>query len=134
MSKLDPTPYISEFLRLLASELETNKALAKRLSAPLIEYLNSNELKDQGSRIRKTQKPSIPEGFDPFKTYYEKGGVGLLASLQNMDTTTLKYIISEYGLDPARTYSRWRKHERLSSFIVDRVKALSNKGKVFGPR
>ncbi len=134
MSRLDPAPYMVEFLRLLASELETNKSLARRLSAPLIDYLNSEDTKSEGSPIRKSHKPSIPEGFDPFKIYYEKGGVGLMASLQDMEINTLKSVLSEYGLDPSRSYSRWRKHERLSSLIVERVKALSNKGKVFGPR
>ncbi|KUG03288.1 hypothetical protein ASZ90_019387 [hydrocarbon metagenome] len=135
MSKPDPTPYMVEFLRLLASELETNTPLAKRLSLPLMEYLNSNVIKDPGSPTRKSKKPSsIPEGFNPLKIYYEQGEAGLMTSLQDMDINTLKSIISEYGLDPARTYSRWRKHERLSSFIVERVKALNNKGKVFGPR
>ncbi len=132
MSKTDPTPYMAEFLRLLASELETNKSLAKHLSGPFMDYLNG--AKAESGLPGKSNKPSIPEGFDPFKIYYEKGGVGLMAFLQDMEIATLKSILSEYGLDPARTYTRWRKHERLSSLIVDRVKALSHKGKVFGPR
>ncbi len=132
MSKLDPTPYMAEFLRLLASELETNKSLARRLSGPFSDYLNGQ--KAESSRPGKSRKPSGTEGFDPFKIYYEKGGVGLMASLQDMEINTLKSILSEYGLDPARTYTRWRKHERLSSLIVERVKALSTKGNVFGPR
>jgi hypothetical protein len=126
---------MADFLRLLASELENNKSMAKRLSAPLLAFLESETLAAPKQPRGKTKiESSLPEGFDPFHIYYEQGKLGLLASLQGLDINTLKAVLSEYGLDPARTYARWRKRERLTDLIVERVKALSNKGKVFESR
>jgi len=133
MSKSNPGPYMAEFLRQLAREVENNKSLSRRLSTPFFDYIKTCENKkpSENKRPQQASKNLIPEGFDPFMIYHEKGGVGLLSSLQDMDVSTLKAILAEYGLDPARTYTRWRKHERLSALILERIKAMSNKGRVF---
>ncbi|MEA1960741.1 MAG: hypothetical protein U9N81_05580 [Bacillota bacterium] len=134
MAANDISKVMAEFLRLLAGEVESNQALAKRLSVPFTEYIN--QLPDKAPvspRIpkQKTEKAIVPEGFDPFAIYYEQGSVGLLAALSDKDPAILKAILSHFALDPTRSYTRWRKQERLAEFIVQRVKAMSTKGSAF---
>lgn len=134
MSKNDLAPYMAEFLRLVANEIENNKSLAKRLSPPLLEFLQENQEKKKTSSSSYSQKNTeklIPEGFDPFQIFHEKGSVGLFSALQNMDAASCKAVLSHFALDPTRSYNRWRKQERLADFIVQRVKAMTSKGEVF---
>lgn len=134
MSADKPAFYMAQFLRLLADEVENNKAMAKRLAAPFKEYLEAEEKKASAvprSRNKKSIRELIPDGFDPFQIYYEKGSVGLYSSLQPMDAQVLKAVLSHFALDPTRSYIRWRKPERLAEFIVQRVKAMSSRGEVF---
>lgn len=134
MASDDLTSTMAHFLRLLADEVENNKTMAKRLSLPFNQYINQQRdkpAKPARSTQKKADKAQIPEGFDPFLIHYEHGSVGLLSALAEMDAATCKAILSHFGLDPARTYTRWRSPERLANFIVQRVKAMSGKGKAF---
>lgn len=134
MASNDLTPVMADFLRVLADEVEKNHALAKRLSVPLADYINQLPDKSMTSARTPRKKPEkmpIPKGFDPFLIYYEQGSVGLMSALQAIDSATCKAILSHFALDPTRSYTRWRKKEKLADFIVERVKAMSNKGKVF---
>lgn len=126
--------HMAQFLRLLADEVENNKAMAKRLAAPLAEYLAAEGKKASAAsslRSKKSTRELIPEDFDPFEIYYEKGSVGLYSALQPMDAQVLKAVLSYFALDPTRSYTRWRKQERLAEFVVQRVKAMSSRGEAF---
>ena len=123
---------LAAFLRLLAEEVEKNQALAKRLSPPFQEWINASTTpKVLPARKKAAKAPEIPEDFDPFRIYHDQGSTGLYAALQDYDAAQCKVILSKFALDPVRKYSRWRKQERLANFIVERVKAMSEKGRVF---
>ncbi len=55
----------------------------------------------------------------------------MLKSLDNLDAAQCKNLISHYALDPSRSYVRLRRQDRLVELIVQRVKAVVNKGEVF---
>lgn len=132
MSSPDMSKAMAEFLRLLAREIENNHAMAKRLGGPLEEWLKQQMVPAMASPRRKTVLNStIPDDFDPFRIYHDQGSVGLLAALQIFDAAQCKTILSQFALDPGRSYTRWRKQDRLATFIVERVKAVSEKGRVF---
>lgn len=134
MSAKQFAPFMAEFLRQLALELENNQALAKRLAFPFEQMLAEHKPANVPAKSRsRTPKPEalIPEGFDPFQIYYEQGSPGLYAGLQGLEVPVLKSILAHFALDPARSYTQWRKHERLVNFIVDRVRTMSSKGQVF---
>ncbi len=132
MSSPDMTAALAGFLRLLAEEVEKNQSLARRLALPFQEWLNQ-QTKDQviSTRRKAVSSVPIPEDFDPFRIYHDQGSVGLYAVLQNYDAAQCKAILSRFALDPVRSYSRWRRQDRLAKFIVERVKAMSEKGRVF---
>jgi len=121
---------MAEFFRALAVEIENSPALARKLAVP---FQNVAQAGGQAAPKRRQtkEKAQVPEGFDPFQIYYDQGGVGLQQALEPLDAVTLKAILTHFALDPARSYTRWRKPERLSAFIIERVKALSNKGQAF---
>ncbi|MGS0764523.1 hypothetical protein [Syntrophomonas curvata] len=131
MSSPDMTAALAGFLRLLAEEVEKNQALARRLSLPFQDWLNQPLEAKVSTRKKTASSVQIPEDFDPFRIYHDHGSVGLYAVLQNYDAAQCKAILSYFALDPVRSYSRWRKQERLADFIVERVKAMSEKGRVF---
>jgi hypothetical protein len=121
---------MAEFFRALAIEIESSPTLARKLAVP---FQNVAQASSQAApRKRQTkEKAQVPEGFDPFQIYYDQGGLGLQQALEPLDAPTLKAILAHFALDPARSYTRWRKPERLTTFIIERVKALSNKGQAF---
>ncbi|HEY8322936.1 MAG TPA: hypothetical protein VIG77_00485 [Ktedonobacterales bacterium] len=47
------------------------------------------------------------------------------------DLPTLRAIVRERRLDPARISARWTARERVISLIVDQVKARANHGQAF---
>ncbi|MDD4550431.1 MAG: hypothetical protein PHT79_11820 [Syntrophomonadaceae bacterium] len=57
--------------------------------------------------------------------------VGLYSALQPMEALVLKAVLSHFALDPTRSYTRWRKRERLAEFVVQRVKAMRSRGEAF---
>lgn len=121
---------IAEFFRALAVEIENSPALARKLAVPFQNMAEAGREATPKKRQTK-EKVQVPEGLDPFQIYYDQGGLGLQQALEPMDAATLKAILAHYALDPARSYTRWRKPERLTAFIIERVKALSNKGQAF---
>ncbi len=122
---------MAEFFRALAGEIENSPSLARKLASPFQNLVAAGGQKSP-KKPKSRSKASVPEGFDPFQIYYDQGGLGLQQAMESMDAATLKAILNHFALDPTRSYSRWRKEERLINYIIDRVKALSHKGEVFG--
>lgn len=132
MSK-DLAAAMADFLRILALEVENNRSLAKRLAVPFEDFLE--EVREKGAvkeKKGKKAKAALPEGFDPFQVYYDRGRVGLYEALSSFDTAALKAVIAHFSLDPSRSYTRWRKPEKLMELIVEKVKAGAERGKAFG--
>ena len=121
---------MAEFFRALAVEIENSPSLARKLAVPFHKVSQAG-LQIASKKRQTKEKAQVPEGFDPFQIYYDQSGLGLQQALEPLDAATLKAILAHFGLDPARSYTRWRKSERLSAFIIERVKALSNKGQAF---
>lgn len=120
---------MADFLRILAEEVERNRSLAKRLAVPFEEFLA--EVREKGAKSGKKAKAAVPEGFDPFKVYYDKGSVGLYEELLSFDTPILKAILTSFALDPSRGYTRLRKPEKLRDLIVEKVRAMGERGEAF---
>ncbi len=121
---------MAEFFRALALEIESSPALARKLARPF-QKLNETGRQAAPQKRQRKSKATVPEGFDPFRIYFDQGGLGLRQALETMDAATLKAVLGHFALDPTRSYIRWRKEERLSAYIVERVKALSHKGEAF---
>lgn len=68
---------------------------------------------------------------DPFAVYRTQGVEGLRAALDALELPTLRAIVRERRLDPARISARWTARERVISLIVDQVKARANHGQAF---
>lgn len=129
------TGCLAQMLRILSEEVEGNKKLAIRLAVPWQAYLADSmpaisAASDKPPRKKKATSKE-PPALDPFMAFLEGGSVGLIKALENVEVQECKTIISHYALDPSRSYVRWRKKERLVEFIVQRVKAVANKGEVF---
>lgn len=135
MSDEKLTECLAQMLRILAEEVAGNKKLATRLAAPWQAYLAENisitSVPSDKPTRRKKATTKEPPALDPFMAFIEGGSVGLIKALENVEVQECKVIISHYALDPSRSYVRWRKKERLVELIVQRVKAVTNKGEVF---
>ncbi|CFX12728.1 Uncharacterized [Syntrophomonas zehnderi OL-4] len=132
MSENDLGQQMAQFFRVLATEIENNPALARKLAVPFQDVAEASRKAAPAKRKAKDEA-HVPEGFDPFQIYYDLGKLGLQQALEPLDAATLKAILSKFALDPSRSYTRWRKPERLMDFIIERVKAMSNKGQAFKP-
>ena len=118
---------MAAFLRLLAEEIETNEDLAKKLYQP---FFVAAKVPQKTSQTRKKKVQKAP--FNPFEVYAGSGEVGLRVKLNEYEEAAVfKAILDDYALDTTRSYKRWRKKERFIEFIVKRVKAIADKGKVF---
>lgn len=125
----DLAAVMAEVLRILADEVENNRSLARKLAGPWEEFLQ--EAKPKEFKEAKKARAVVPEGFDPFRIYYDKGKVGLYEELAKFDAPVLKAILTHFSLDPSRSYTRLRKPEKLIDLIVEKVKAGAERGQAF---
>ncbi|GAB93118.1 hypothetical protein [Gordonia rhizosphera] len=72
-----------------------------------------------------------PGAFDPFVVFRESGSEGLTERLASLDLEQLRDIIADQELDTRKETGRKRKPEVLVTWIVERVHASENKGRVF---
>lgn len=125
----DLAAVMAEVLRILADEVENNRSLARKLSAPWEEFFK--EAKPKEVKGAKKARAVVPEEFDPFRIYYDRGKVGLYDELAKFDAPVLKAILTHFSLDPSRSYTRLRKPEKLRDLIVEKVKAMGERGEAF---
>lgn len=137
MSENNFAPLMAEFLRNLAQELENNKAMARRLAEPFQAVL-TEALADSGARIKETKGSSkqkkypMPEGIDPFNTFYDMGSPGLYNQLCSLEADELKGILSKFTNIPRKEYARKQKQEVLIEMVVQGVKDIATRGAAFG--
>ncbi len=74
-------------------------------------------------------QPTMPP--DPFKVMRAKGEVGLRATLDALDLSTLRVIVRAHRLDPARISARWTNRDRVIALIIEQTRARLNHGKAF---
>ena len=113
-----------QLLRQLIKDAEKNKE-----SRDLIRELVQLGTKRSSSK-KVINKKNIPE-FNPFEYLRENGENQLYEKLNKMDVSNLITIIKNYGLDPSRKSHKWRDKEKISNFILERVKNKSTQGDVF---
>jgi hypothetical protein len=114
----DSVKMCAKLLRAIADMIETDRKLARKLSARL----------KPSARARK-QKRVLD--WDVFQIFAEKGEQGLLEFLNKLDLVQLKDIVGEHRLDPSGLSLKWRKKERLVKFILDRIISRTRHGEVF---
>lgn len=122
---------MAEMLHILAEEVAGNKRLASRLAQPWQAYMSEKLVPGEKKPPKKKAPVKEPPAIDPFKAFLEGGSILLLKSLDVLDAPQCKNLISHYALDPSRSYVRLRRKDKLVELIVQRVKAVVNKGEVF---
>ncbi len=139
MSENKFAPLMGEFLRNLAQELDNNKAMARRLAEPfqamLTEILADSgtrtTIKKEKSAAKQKQYP-LPEGFDPYKIFYDVGSPGLYNQLNGLEVDELKGILDKFTNLPRKDYARKQKKEILVEMIIQEVKDRATRGVAFG--
>ncbi len=139
MSENNFTPLMAEFLRNLAQELENNKAMARRLAEPFQAML-TEVLVNSGSKAKsksgksdsKQKKYPVPEGFDPYKVFYDLGSPGLYNQLNLMGVDELKGVLANFTNLPRKDYARKQKQEILVEMAVQGVRDIATRGEAFG--
>ncbi|HET9109943.1 MAG TPA: hypothetical protein VFN78_03865 [Ktedonobacterales bacterium] len=143
----DDTAAVSVWLRALAKRAEGDSAFAAQLLATLRESGLASALTGEApsasaprARTARTRALTRPVEAasettappDPFALFRSQGEDGLRAALDGMELATLRAIVRERRLDPARISARWTTRERVIALIVDQVKARANHGHAFG--
>lgn len=139
MSENKFAPLIADLLRNLAGEVENNKAMAKRLARPfealLTEVLSASATTPE-SKGKKTasraKKYPVPEGFDPYKIFYDEGSPGLYRGLQALQVDELKGVLARFTSISRKDYVRRQKQELLVEMAVQGVKEVATRGQAFG--
>lgn len=132
---------LSAWLRALAKRAESDAAFAAQmldaaresgLTGALGDVTSQPTAPRPSTRSRKSAPaaPATPAP-DPFAIFRAQGVEGLRAALGALDLSTLRAIVRERRLDPARISARWTARERVISLIVDQVKARANHGQAF---
>ncbi|HEX6817277.1 MAG TPA: hypothetical protein VF120_02810 [Ktedonobacterales bacterium] len=142
LSSLSPE-HLARALRAVASELERNPALARRVSEAVYSPAESPERKrhaDQGAaspveepakrtskRTDRTFTPRVVEGvsatlgtgiLDPFAVRAATGEAGLRAALADLRLGSLRAIVREHQLDPHGTALHGNDAQRLRALIL----------------
>lgn len=131
MSAKEYAGQMAAFLRLLAAEIEADEKLAEKLYQPFFAALPAPK-KRRAEKKSPTRATRVPEGFDPFTVYASSGELGLRVALDRFEEPAVfKAILDHFALDTTRSYARWQKKSRFTDLIVERVKAIAEKGKEF---
>ncbi|MBE6043575.1 MULTISPECIES: hypothetical protein [Clostridium] len=88
---------------------------------------------DWDSSETKKNEEIIEEGpfFNPIAFYMKEGEKRLREKLNYFSNQELKSIIKAYAPDPKGYAYRWKSKERLLKYILEKVKAFTDSGKVF---
>jgi hypothetical protein len=149
----DTTPQeraaVSAWLQALATRAERDPAFAAQMLAALRESGLMGALpgavsasEPRGATARRLRTRSAPRSAgattsepppppDPFSVYRSQGEAGLRVMLDGLDIASLRVIVRERRLDPARISARWTTRERVIALIVDQVRARANHGHAF---
>ncbi len=132
---------LSAWLRALAKRAESDAAFAAQMLdaaresglAGALGGVTSQPTAPRPSTRSRKSAPAAPAtpAPDPFAIFRAQGVEGLRAALGALDLSTLRAIVRERRLDPARISARWTARERVISLIVDQVKARANHGQAF---
>jgi hypothetical protein len=138
---------VSAWLRALATRAESDPAFAAQMFAALRESglmgtLPAEQTEPRGATARRLRTRSAPRSAgattsepppppDPFSVYRSQGEAGLRVMLDGLDIASLRVIVRERRLDPARISARWTTRERVIALIVDQVRARANHGHAF---
>lgn len=131
---------MAEFLRHLARELENNKALARRLAEPF-ENILQESLAEQRSAAKNASKGKtggkqkqypVPDGFDPYQIFYDKGSPGLYNALSQLEIDEIKGVLARFTTVARKNFTRKQNRETLVQMAVQEVKDVATRGQAFG--
>lgn len=138
---------VSAWLHSLATRAESDPAFAAQMLAALREsglmgaLLTEAPASEPRGAARRPRTRSAPRSAgapaseapppDPFSVYRSQGEAGLRVMLDGLELASLRAIVRERRLDPARISARWTARERVIALIVDQVKARANHGHAF---
>ena len=89
------------------------------------------EKKGKSSDKSSTRRKRNPAKFNPETILIDQGKEALQHQLETLEVIELKDIISEFGMDPAKKTTRWRKKERFVDHILDVALNQIEKGNAF---
>lgn len=133
---------VSAFLRDLADRAQADPTLAAQLHAALRESgllpaapapAAPSPARARGAVSAGATRPSALDApaLDPFAVLRAHGDSGLRSALDSLDITSLRQIVRQHRLDPARISARWSARDRVIALIVEQVRARADHGKAF---
>ena len=139
---------ITEFLYLLAEEIQTNQRLANKFfsswkklvleakSIPTSALLSesASEIVTETAKKKKTpvKEYLFPDGFDAFQIYYEKGSPGLYHSMTGFSVDELKGVLVHFTNLPRESFVKKRDPQLLLDMAVEGVKKMAGRSQAFG--
>jgi hypothetical protein len=110
---------------LLAEEARRNPNFASQLEL-LLSSLPRREVNQP--KLRKNTEEKLPDLYAEWTT---RGEAGLLLWLRECPLAVLRSLIRSNDFDPIGRTSKWKETEKLSSFIVDSLRARMTRGSAF---
>lgn len=100
---------------------------------PLSEQTVIKEVDTKEKTVNKssTRRKRNSAKFNPETILIDQGKKELQQKLETLEVVELKDIISEFGMDPAKKTTRWRKKERFVHHILDVAVNQIEKGNAF---
>lgn len=118
---------VEKLFDIFLSEIKQNKDLANRIAEAMGQPDATSETTPATTPAKRRRRPAV---LDPFSVLSE-GEQQLRGQLKSLDMDALKDIVAEFGLDPSRLVSRWKKADRVVEHIVATVVARARRGDAF---
>jgi hypothetical protein len=111
---------------LLADEAARNSDFANKLDS----VLNSLPAQERSAK-QKLARGSVNSLPDLHSEWSARGEVEFIAWLRELPIAILRALIRSNDFDPVGRTSKWKETEKLSSFIVDSLRARMARGSAF---
>lgn len=114
---------IASFLIKIAKKIELDEEFAQIF----FEEMKETPKKKKTNNGNKEE----PIKLDVFGMYQNQGSDGLESFLHTLEVQELRKIVLDNGFDPAQKVRRWRKKDKIITFIIESVSKLMAKGGAF---
>lgn len=119
---------LEELFNIILAEIKENKTFAQKVQG----ILNNQESNKESVAVavvkkRNRRNPAILNPMD----FVDRGEEELRKVLLGLEVEQLKDIIAEYGMDPGRKTSKWRKIDRFVNHIIEMTISRSQPGDAF---
>lgn len=85
-----------------------------------------------GKTAAKQKQYPVPEGFDPYQIFYDKGSPGLFNALKQLEIDELKGVLARFTSVARKDYTRRQNREILAEMAAQEVKDIATRGQAFG--